>query len=82
MNLNNGGSNSYSVGQVAPGFGRDFRTNTSTTTGVRQSQNWVITSMFAEPAYAFETTAPALGNGCSPSPKRGAQIGPAANPSP
>jgi len=82
LNLNNGGSNAYSVSIVPPGIPRDFRTNTSTTTGLRQSQNWVITSMFAEPTYATEATALALGNGCSPSPKAGAQIAPAPNPNP
>jgi hypothetical protein len=82
LNLNNGGSNAYSVGVVPPGIARDFRTNSSTTVGLRQSQNWVITSMFAEPTYATEATAVALGNGCSPSPKAGAQIAPAPNPTP
>ena len=82
LNLNNGGSNVYSVGVVPPGIARDFRTNTSTTTGLRQSQAWVITSMFAEPTYATEATAVALGNGCSPSPKANAQIVPAPNPTP
>ena len=32
----------------------------------RASQGWVITSMFAEPTYAVEAPAIALGNGCSP----------------
>jgi hypothetical protein len=32
----------------------------------RASQNWVITSMFADPTYAVEAPAIALGNGCSP----------------
>jgi hypothetical protein len=82
LNLNNGGSNAYSVGIVPPGIVRDFVTNSSTTFGLRQSQNWVITSMFAEPTYATEATAVALGNGCSPSPKAGAQIAPAPNPTP
>jgi len=77
MNLSNGGSSAYSAGT-----GRDFRTNSSTTVGPRQSQNWVITSMFAEPTYAVEATALALGNGCSPSPKAQAQIAPAPNPNP
>ena len=81
LNLNNGGSTAYSV-SVLTGIARDFRTNTSTTVGLRQSQNWVITSMFAEPTYATEATAVALGNGCSPSPKTGAQIAPAPNPTP
>jgi hypothetical protein len=82
LNLNNGCSSVYSVGIVPPGIARDFRSNTSTTVGLRQSQNWVITSMFAEPTYATEATAVALGNGCSPSPKAGAQITPAPNPNP
>jgi hypothetical protein len=77
MNLNNRGSTEYSAAS-----GRDFRTNTSTYFGARQSQNWVITSMFAEPTYAVEATAGSLGNGCSPSPRSGAQVGPAANPTP
>ncbi len=81
MNLNNGGSDAYSVG-ITTGLARDFRTNTSTRTGLRQSQNWVITTTFADPSFATEATAVSLGNGCSPSPVRGAQIGPAANPTP
>jgi hypothetical protein len=40
------------------------------------TQSWVTVSMFAEPAYVTETTAAALRNGCSPSPKPGAQIAP------
>jgi hypothetical protein len=82
LNLNNGGSDVYSVGLVPPGIVRDFVTNSSTRVGLRQSQNWVITSMFAEPTYATEATAVALGNGCSPSPKAGAQTAPAPNPTP
>ncbi|HEV2720804.1 MAG TPA: hypothetical protein VG323_12350 [Thermoanaerobaculia bacterium] len=81
LNLNNGGSTAYSVA-LNSGIARDFRTNTSTFIGVRQSQNWVIASMFAEPTYATEATAPALGNGCTPSPVVGAQIATAANPTP
>ena len=42
----------------------------------RASQNWVTTSMFAAPTYAAEAVSPALGNGCSPATKKGAQIGP------
>ena len=42
----------------------------------RPSQNWVTVSMFAAPTYATEATAPALGNGCSPAVKAGAQITP------
>jgi len=81
LNLNNGGSTRYSASQW-PGMMRDFRTNTSTTIGVRQSQNWVVTSMYAEGRYAVESTALVLGNGCSPSPPEGAQIAPAPNPTP
>ncbi|HEV2720803.1 MAG TPA: hypothetical protein VG323_12345, partial [Thermoanaerobaculia bacterium] len=81
MNLNNGGSDAYSVG-ITTGLARDFVTNTSTKKGLRQSQNWVITSMFADPSFATEATALSLGNGCSPSPVRGAQITPAADATP
>jgi hypothetical protein len=42
----------------------------------RPSQNWVTVSMFAGPTYATESTAPSLGNGCSPAAKPGAQITP------
>jgi hypothetical protein len=45
-------------------------------TKTRSSQNWVIVSMLAAPAYATEATAPALGNGCSTAAKPGARIGP------
>ncbi|HEV2720226.1 MAG TPA: hypothetical protein VG323_09425 [Thermoanaerobaculia bacterium] len=48
----------------------------------RPSQNWVITSMFAEPTYAVEAPAIALGNGCTPAAAVGAQIAPAANVTP
>jgi len=72
LNLDNGGSASYSA---RPGY-----------TPSRPSQAWVITSMFAQPTYAIETTAIALGNGCTPrAPLSGepkAQIGPAPNPTP
>jgi hypothetical protein len=50
--------------------------------GTRPLQAWVITSMFAEPTYAIETPAIALGNGCSPRTPLGGQIGPAPNPTP
>ena len=87
LNLNNGGSNAYSVGLVPPGIARDFRTNSSTTVGVRQSQNWVISSTRVSPsiannAWGFDVPATALGNGCSPAPPEKAQIQPAANPTP
>jgi len=78
MNLNNGGSSAYSAGTYPSGIGRDFHSGTS----ARQSQNWVITSMFGEPTYAIESTAVALGNGCSPAPAAGTQIAPAANATP
>lgn len=79
LNLNNGGSTSYSAAA-----GRDFRTGTTTTVGPRQSQGWVITTMFAEPTYAVEMTAPALGNGCTPAPPTAATraIGPSPNTTP
>jgi len=48
----------------------------------RASQNWVIASMFAEPTYAVEATALALGNGCSPAVRKEAPIAPAPNPNP
>jgi len=81
LNLNNGGSSGAagSGTQIAyssqrPGFNGG---GTSTTVGVRQSQNWVIVSMFAEGRYSVDFDAAWLGNGCSPSPAAGAQIGPA-----
>jgi hypothetical protein len=76
LNLNNGGSSGYSTARPwsVPG-----------TIG-RQSQNWVITSMFAPPSYAVESSVLSLGNGCTPPPSsttnRGVQIGPAPNPTP
>ena len=60
MNLNNGGSTSYSST-------RDYKAGT-TIRGPRQSQAWVVTSMSAEGRYSVEMDAPALGNGCSPAP--------------
>lgn len=70
LNLHNGGSDNYSQGRGLP----------------RPSQNWVTVSMFAEPTYAVELPAIALGNGCSPiAPLTGAtngNIGPAPNPNP
>jgi hypothetical protein len=75
LNLNNGGSTSYSVttagvSQTTPPTTRDFRTGSSTTnTGaVRQNQDWVIVSMFAEGRYSVDFDAAWLGNGCSPAP--------------
>jgi hypothetical protein len=53
----------------------------STTRGTRQSQAWVVTSMFAEGRYAVEMDALPFGNGCSPAPdvSRLNAIGPAPN---
>jgi hypothetical protein len=72
LNVDNGGSANYSAAR--PGYGQRGRA----------SQAWVITSMFAEPTYATETAAIALGNGCSPRAGITAQsqIGPAPNPTP
>jgi hypothetical protein len=71
LNLNNGGSPAYSSA-------RNYAFGT-TTRGRRQSQAWVVTSMFAEGRYAVEMDALAVGNGCSPAPvlTRFAPIAPA-----
>jgi hypothetical protein len=76
LNLNNGGSTAYSAQ-------RNFSLGT-TTRGARQSQEWVVTSMFAEGRYAVEMDALAVGNGCSPAPGLSSMtpIGPAPNPNP
>jgi hypothetical protein len=81
LNLNNGGSagggGTVAYSSARPGFNG---AGTSTTVGARQSQNWVIVSMFAEGRYSVDFDAAWLGNGCSPSPATsasGAQIGPA-----
>jgi len=71
VNLDNGGSASYSLQR----------------NGLRRaSQNWLIASFFAEPMYAVELPAIALGNGCSaPAPQSSTPngfIGPAPNPTP
>ena len=68
LNLNNGGSTIYSAARAG------FAVNGTT---VRQSQNWVIVKMFAEGRYSVDFDAAWLGNGCSPAPAVGAQIGPA-----
>ena len=80
MNLNNGGSNGVPAGTVAysvttagvstttPPAPRNFSTGTSTVRGVRQNQDWVIVSMFAEGRFSVDFDAAWLGNGCSPSP--------------
>jgi hypothetical protein len=72
MNLSNGGALAYS--SARPGFGPGA--GTSTTVGVRQSQNWAIISMFAEGRYSVDFDAAHLGNGCSVSPPNGARIEP------
>jgi len=77
LNLNNYGSTAYSAAT-----GRDFRIYGAT----RQSQNWMIATMFAGSANAFDLPAAPLGNGCSPAPlpttdPRGV-IGPARNSTP
>jgi hypothetical protein len=87
VNLNNGGSTSYSVtreigGQRLP---TNARTNlspiASTTVGPRPSQNWVTVTLFGSAAggnrLTGEFAAAALGNGCSPAVGNGAVIGPA-----
>jgi hypothetical protein len=71
LNLNNGGSANYS--SARPGFSGAA---TSVTVGPRQSQNWVIISMFAEGRYSVDFDAAHLGNGCSISPPNGARIEP------
>jgi hypothetical protein len=75
LNLNNGGSIAYSVttagvSQATAPTIRDFRTGTSTTNAnaVRQNQDWVIVSLFAEGRYSVDFDAAWLGNGCSPAP--------------
>jgi hypothetical protein len=79
MDLNNAGSESYSAEA-----GRDFRTNTSTRVGSRQSQNWVSVHMFAEGRYSVLMDATAFANGCSPAPPPdfNAVLGPGANVTP
>src|SRR5205085_5752740 len=65
LNLNNGNMNvTYSVAR--PGF---FPPGTT-----RPSQNWVITSMFAEGRFSVDFDATMLGNGCSPAIASGTAI--------
>jgi hypothetical protein len=77
LNLNNGGSSAYSAER------RNYRFGT-TTGGPRQSQGWVVTSMYAEGRYAVEMDALPVGNGCSPAPDLSTRssIGPAPNAAP
>jgi hypothetical protein len=60
-----------------------MKTGSSTvTTCARQSQSWIVATMSAEGRYSATWDATPLGNGCSISPKRDAQIGPAINATP
>jgi hypothetical protein len=87
LNLNNGGSATYSVtkdlgGQRLP---TNARTNLSPagsgTVGPRPSQNWVTVTLFGNAVGGNRLTgefdAVPLGNGCSPAVGAGASIGPA-----
>jgi hypothetical protein len=76
LNLNNGGSNTYSVthdigGQPGPTNARTALAPVGSTTivGPRPSQNWVTVTMFgtlANNRMTAEFDAASLGNGCSP----------------
>jgi hypothetical protein len=78
LNLNNGGSTTYSVSHdsLAPD-------GSTTTVGSRPSQNWVTLTMFGTTSLgsrtAAEVDAASLGNGCSPAafPSSAVPIGPA-----
>ncbi len=78
LNLNNGGSTTYSVNHdsLAP-------VGSTTTFGPRPSQNWMTMTMFGTGSLgnrqAAEFDAASLGNGCSPAafPSSAAPIGPA-----
>jgi len=76
LNLNNGGAAVYSVSPltIANNGGNPYAINGNVN---RQSQNWVIVSMSAEGRYSVDYDSAWLGNGCSPSPATGEQIGPA-----
>jgi hypothetical protein len=50
--------------------------------GTRGSQNWITITMSAEGRYGTTFDATPLANGCSATPKIGAQIGPGANVTP
>ncbi len=85
MNLSNEGWTTYSVNSPVPGAASSRKFSgpgTSTGVGVRQSQNWIVTSMSAEGRFSVDMDAVALGNGCSPSPTVGMQIGPLDNATP
>ncbi|HEV7572169.1 MAG TPA: hypothetical protein VGQ21_11785 [Thermoanaerobaculia bacterium] len=86
LNLNNGGSTSYSVtkeigGQRLPTNARSNLSQNAFTTGPRPSQNWVTVTQFGNTAggnrLIGEFDAATLGNGCSPAVAVGAVIGPA-----
>jgi hypothetical protein len=87
LNLNNGGSTTYSVTQETGGqrTPTNVRTNLSplgsTTVGPRASQNWVTVTLLGTDAIGNRLTgefdAAALGNGCSPAVSSGAVIAPA-----
>jgi len=76
LNLNNGGSSTYSVthdvgGQPAPTNSRTSLApvGSTTTVGPRPSQNWVTVTMFGNVgpnSLTAEFDAASLGNGCSP----------------
>jgi hypothetical protein len=76
LNLNNGGSTSYSVTSDITGVpavtnlpGRLAPAGATTTKGPRPSQNWVTITMFGKLGtndLAGEFDAASLGNGCSP----------------
>ena len=77
LNLNNGGSTTYSAthGGLAP-------IGSTTTVGPRPSQNWVTVTMFGNVGgnrLTAEFDAASLGNGCSPAafPSSAVPIGPA-----
>jgi hypothetical protein len=89
LNLNNGGSTTYSVTHDIGGVPGATNTRTSlapvgstTTVGPRPSQNWVTVTMFGNLGTSHMTAefdAASLGNGCSPAafPISAAPIGPA-----
>jgi hypothetical protein len=87
LNLNNGGSTSYSVTQDIGGqrIATNARTNLtpifSNNVGPRPSQNWVTVTQFGNTTGGNRLTgefdAAPLGNGCSPAVRDGAVIGPA-----
>jgi len=86
LNLNNGGSTSYSVTKEIGGerLPTNARTNLSPlgsgTVGPRPSQNWATVTFFGSAFVGNRLTgefdAAPLGNGCSPAPVLGAFIGP------